>query len=455
MGASGGNDAFSDTRDIDQRFSRASHPAVLVLLLVAIAGLLYLAYRSSSGSAADVAADDPTIESEQSIAPDDSLADPDADAVAGDESAIDSDAGSGDASEDDGGDEAVGDPSGDVNDLGSPDPLPAPSTGPFVSATLNLDAAAGSGLMVLTGRVPDQETAAAVVSAAELSYAPFVESNLEVDESLDPAPWLDVAPLVIGLIPSVTDGTIMVADQQIQVAARSPNPEYLANLQGALTLLGQGTPVELVETRITDLTPPLFAVAVEQGAITLDGFVPSEEVIALLVSGAEAAYGPEQVTNNLTVDEETYRSFWMYTMPATFQLFRLFPSYEFTVEDGRFSGRIQGGVNFATDSTEITPEAAQALDIGVAVLARDLSVGMQVTGHSDSQGPEDYNQRLSLARAQSVVDYFIAAGISESRLAAFGAGETQPIADNSTVEGRAQNRRVEFAFGPADSLSGG
>ncbi|MDH5519481.1 MAG: OmpA family protein, partial [Acidimicrobiia bacterium] len=65
-----------------------------------------------------------------------------------------------------------------------------------------------------------------------------------------------------------------------------------------------------------------------------------------------------------------------------------------------------------------------------------------------------YNQNLSLSRAQSVVDYFVAGGIDSARLVATGAGESQPVADNETADGRAQNRRVEFAFGPASKLGG-
>ena len=189
--------------------------------------------------------------------------------------------------------------------------------------------------------------------------------------------------------------------------------------------------------------------AVEDNKMTLSGYVPSEEIVGLLAGGAEAAYGSENVVNELTVDPGTYRSFWMQTIPGIFQLFRLFPNYEFTVDQGQFSGSIRSGVSFAADSDEITPAAAQALDVGVAVLARDITVGMTVTGHTDAQGPDEYNQALSLARAQSVVDYFVANGIDPSRLVANGAGELEPVAPNDTPEGRAQNRRVEFDFRPA------
>ena len=424
------------------RFVRS--PFVLLAMVAAIAGLLFLAYQSSGDSTAteDDAAESATLES---------------DVDTGEEAGTD--AVTTDAT-DDAAAEAAADPAGEaggeeteegVLDLGPSASIPAPD-GAYVSARLNIDAEPGNGMFVLSGRVPDQETAAAVIQAAEISYAPFVQNELEVDPTLDPAPWLAAAPFVVGVLPSVTDGTIMVADQTILLSARSPNPDYLASLQGALGVLGGGLPVEMVDTKITDLEPPLFSVQVEDGKMTLSGYVPSEEVIALLAGGAVAAYGDENVTNELTVDSGTYRSFWMQTIPGIFQLFRAFPTYQFTVDQGQFSGTLNEGVNFAANSTEITETAAQALDIGVAILARDITIGMKLTGHTDSQGPDEYNQQLSLARAQSVIDYFVAAGIDPDRLLADGAGETQPIADNETPEGRLKNRRVEFDFGPASSL---
>ena len=323
--------------------------------------------------------------------------------------------------------------------------------GAFVEATLDLDKAGGPGLFVLNGRVPDQETADAVLQAAELSYAPFVESNLEVDESLEPAAWLAAGPSVIGLLPTITDGTIRLVDGKIELDARSPNPQYLAILEGAIAQITDGMPMETVDAEITDLNPPLFAASVDDGAITLSGYVPSEPIRELLAGAAAAAYGPENVTNELTIDDSTYTSFWMYTMPGIFQLFTFFPKYDIVVEDGFFSGSLQGGVNFAVDSTEITPEAAERLNLGVAVMARDISLFMTIEGHTDSDGPDDYNEALSLARATSVTSYFEAAGIDPARLLAVGAGESEPIAPNDTDEGKALNRRVEFVFGPAPS----
>ncbi|MCP3988222.1 MAG: OmpA family protein [Actinomycetia bacterium] len=210
-------------------------------------------------------------------------------------------------------------------------------------------------------------------------------------------------------------------------------------------------PVEIVGQTITDLTPPEFYVEVGNGKIALEGFVPSEGIRQSLIGAAAAAYGAESVTSELTINEDTYVSFWMYTMPGVFQLFLPFPKYEVQVVNGVLSGTLQGGVGFAVDSTALTEQAAQVLNIGAAVMARDISIFMIVEGHTDSSGPDAYNMALSEARAASVVAYLEAAGISPDRLQAIGAGETDPIAPNDTDEGKALNRRVEFIFGPPPS----
>jgi OOP family OmpA-OmpF porin len=99
-------------------------------------------------------------------------------------------------------------------------------------------------------------------------------------------------------------------------------------------------------------------------------------------------------------------------------------------------------VQFAFNSAELTEEDKLILDEVAGNLARLKFVSGTVIGHTDSIGPEEFNQQLSERRAQSVVAYLESRGIEPGRLAASGAGESEPIADNSTAEGRALNRRV-------------
>ena len=100
---------------------------------------------------------------------------------------------------------------------------------------------------------------------------------------------------------------------------------------------------------------------------------------------------------------------------------------------------------FDFDSATLKPEMEAALDdVAARIAASTGEESLSIVGHTDSTGPEEYNQGLSERRAQSVVDYLAGQGVSVDRMSASGMGETSPIADNSTREGRAQNRRVEI-----------
>jgi OOP family OmpA-OmpF porin len=102
------------------------------------------------------------------------------------------------------------------------------------------------------------------------------------------------------------------------------------------------------------------------------------------------------------------------------------------------------GVNFDFDKSEIRPDAAVILDEAASLLSEEPGVRVEVGGHTDATGTDEYNQGLSERRAQSVVDYLVGKGVSAGRLESAGYGESKPVADNATRDGRAQNRRVEL-----------
>jgi outer membrane protein OmpA-like peptidoglycan-associated protein len=102
------------------------------------------------------------------------------------------------------------------------------------------------------------------------------------------------------------------------------------------------------------------------------------------------------------------------------------------------------GVNFATAKAVLIGDSKQILDRVAASLIEHPDVRIEVAGHCDSQGAEEYNLKLSDLRANAVRNYLIEKGVAADRLVARGYGETQPIADNDTAEGRAENRRVEL-----------
>src|SRR5689334_21237540 len=104
------------------------------------------------------------------------------------------------------------------------------------------------------------------------------------------------------------------------------------------------------------------------------------------------------------------------------------------------------GVQFQFDKATLTSSDKQVLDkIATRLKAEAPTAKLTVTGHTDSVGSAAYNQKLSDKRAHSVVEYLISQGVPRSSFVSVtGAGESQPVADNKTAEGRALNRRTEI-----------
>jgi outer membrane protein OmpA-like peptidoglycan-associated protein len=102
------------------------------------------------------------------------------------------------------------------------------------------------------------------------------------------------------------------------------------------------------------------------------------------------------------------------------------------------------GINFSTDKADIRPQDHAGLDEVVVVLEKNPMLKVEIQGHTDNMGTEEYNQALSERRAEAVKAYFVGKGISADRLSTKGYGLTQPIASNDTREGRFQNRRVQL-----------
>ncbi|NNF40454.1 MAG: OmpA family protein [Woeseiaceae bacterium] len=100
------------------------------------------------------------------------------------------------------------------------------------------------------------------------------------------------------------------------------------------------------------------------------------------------------------------------------------------------------GVNFQSNSDRLLPGATNVLDEAVATLKKNPTISFEIAGHTDSDGAAAYNESLSARRATTVYDYLASRGIDLGRMTVRGYGEAQPIADNATAAGKAQNRRV-------------
>ncbi|RAI71640.1 OmpA family protein [Pseudomonas fluorescens] len=101
-------------------------------------------------------------------------------------------------------------------------------------------------------------------------------------------------------------------------------------------------------------------------------------------------------------------------------------------------------VLFAFNQSDLTPTAKSRLDALMSKFEDADVVSIKVVGHTDSVGSDAYNQALSERRASSVAEYLLSQGVVPNKVTSEGKGESQPIADNETEEGRAKNRRVDL-----------
>lgn len=117
------------------------------------------------------------------------------------------------------------------------------------------------------------------------------------------------------------------------------------------------------------------------------------------------------------------------------------PLYDRMMTDGKF---ITYGITFDVGKATIKPESMGEINRIVQLMTENPDLKFSVEGHTDSTGNAASNQTLSEQRSQAIVAKLVEMGIAQDRLTAVGKGQNNPIADNSTDEGRAKNRRVEF-----------
>lgn len=102
------------------------------------------------------------------------------------------------------------------------------------------------------------------------------------------------------------------------------------------------------------------------------------------------------------------------------------------------------GIQFETGKDVIRPVSFKILDNVVSIMKENKEYNLKINGHTDNVGKPDANMTLSQKRADAVKAYLINKGVEAGRLSAFGFGDTKPVGDNKTPDGRAKNRRVEF-----------
>ncbi len=304
----------------------------------------------------------------------------------------------------------------------------------------------------------------------------------------------DAALLLLDQIGKLKDGKITISDTKVSLSGMARDLGGREAIAVALKSLPEGFSIAANEIK----APPYVFQAYKDPVavtLTLTGSVPDNNVHAALVAAAGRKFFSEKVVDNLKASAGAPSGFANAVVPALGALSRLstgtlvvsdrevklsgdafydaaagqiraglgkdFPQgWQFkadisvkpaaapvdaTVCQQLFSDLLaKGKIRFESGRATIDPDSGGLLDRLIETALRCPTVGIEIAGHTDSDGEDGFNQALSEKRAQAVADYLVKAGLPANRLMAIGYGSTQPVAGNDTDEGKAQNRRIDF-----------
>jgi len=360
------------------------------------------------------------------------------------------------------------------------EPSPPPTT-PRVTISVT------DGRIDLTGALGSQEDADGLVTAAVAAFGQAnVGNRLRIEDGLEPSPWVPRLPALMTDLTGFTRGRVVIGGE-VSVRGEVADDETRRAIGDAVRSAVDPLAVtDLIE--VVTPTPPSLIAEGRDGTVTLQGSLPDQANLDRIVAAAGDVYGSANVVNELSVGRGVLTAEWLDIAPGIFvrtagldpwrveiaedtlTVFGRGPadgtvpsaidSFEsigggLSVDTGgvevtadavaaELTDLLEGTATFRPGSTDLSADARDLLDSAIDLLIANPSTRLTVEGHTDSQGSEANNLALSQARAEAVVTYLVQGGVAPERLTAIGYGETRPIADNDTSEGRAQNRRIEF-----------
>ena len=183
-----------------------------------------------------------------------------------------------------------------------------------------------------------------------------------------------------------------------------------------------------VVTEMRDISD--FGLSINRGQMLLSGNVPDREFgLNTAIAATEITGNSLDILNNFSVRDSTIDSSEDLLAQSLMQELNALPT---------------ANIVFNKGSTTLTDKAQEVLDDAAAAILGYENVVVEISGHTDSSGDAVRNLRLSKERAAVVLDYLVDRNVPANRLRAIGYGETAPISDNETAQGRAANRRIEF-----------
>ncbi|MEM7272305.1 MAG: OmpA family protein [Actinomycetota bacterium] len=319
-----------------------------------------------------------------------------------------------------------------------------------VTAPVELDVQVAGDVVSMVGAVPDEAARDQVLITAGDVFGP---ENVIDELVIDPSRVFD-------------DGSARIFGS---ASFGDTRPEAL---QQALAGLGLGDGGLEIDRGDGSVDPVALEARLSAGMVDLIGVVPDDTSVTDLVAAIEAVYGAGTArTDGLVVGDaswgdgavrvtgssrpgdsryldlgpELQRRFGaLVTVDTSEVTVDLGPEALADIQDDIAAQLVGQPIRFAPLLAEIEAESDAVIEAIAGILQTIPEVSVEVVGHTDSAGSEADNQVLSEQRAAAVVERLVELGVDEARLNARGEGEAIPIADNTTAEGREQNRRIEF-----------
>jgi OOP family OmpA-OmpF porin len=348
--------------------------------------------------------------------------------------------------------------------------------------------------VTLTGNAPLPASKAKLVEAGHAAI-----NGTEIVDQMGlargaPPRFDDAAALLLAQVGKLKDGKVTISDTSVSLSGMARDLGGREAIAAALKDLPEGFKVA---TNDVKAPPYVFQAYKDPVAVTLtlSGYVPDNKIHTAIAQASEHKFFGEKLVDNLKPSIGAPSGFAAAVIPALGALARLstgtlvvsdrevklsgdalyegaaaeiraglgkdFPqSFQYkpeisvkpasapvdpTVCQQLFTDLLtKGRIRFEPSRTTLDPDSIALLDRLIEIALRCPTANIEVAGHTDGDGEDGFNQELSQKRAQVVVDYLVKAGLPASRFTAVGYGSTQPIADNNTDEGKAQNRRIEF-----------
>jgi OOP family OmpA-OmpF porin len=351
--------------------------------------------------------------------------------------------------------------------------------------------------VVVTGYVPSLAGREEVTEAAASAFAGLsVTSDIKVAAGEPKMDWIGGVKFAMTQLAALESGTVELGERSYAIEGVARDSDAFA----ALLAANERTLPASLELAKADISPPkaspyTFTVARGDDDVVLTGFAPTESDTAGLVEMAGNLFGgakvvdriafgsgappdfvaaasaamdvaarlaggrAEMVNTRVKVSGETFFQRAMDevqvaaqdAMPEGYTLDLAIMTRQVgqPLDPTRCRDRLQadlktGRIEFEGANATIAESSLGLLDHVAGTLLRCGDIGIEIAAHADSDGSESKNRDLTQARAETVVDYLVDAGVKREQLTAVGYGEDNPVADNATEEGKRANRRIEF-----------